>query len=357
MAADDKTEKPTGKRRDEARRKGQVVKSTELNGVVVLAAGLGALMAVGPTIMQGTANAMQAAFALIAKPQTVSSAAGLHSLQTLALSTLEKTVAPIGIICLAGGLLSNIAQTRGLRPTFGLIKPQFSKLNPITGTKNLLGPRAPMELIKVLAKVSLIGGVAAMSLVPMITHLSVGMGTNPTVLGGMLSSNAKSIIERTLIVYALIGVFDFIWQRHQHEKSLKMTKQEVKDESKNAETPPEVRSAIRRRQIQAVRARMMAAVPSADVVVTNPTHYAVALRYDGSHPAPIVVAKGKNLIAAQIRKVAAENNIPIVPDPPLARSLHAMVDLDRMIPAELFAAVAQVLAYVYRMAGRRRLAA
>ena len=357
MPADDKTEKPTGKRRQEARRKGQVAKSTELNGVVVLAAGLGAVISVGPSIVQAAAAAMQTAFALIAKPQTVSSAAGLHSLQSLVMTTMEKTVAPIAIICVAGALLVNIAQTRGLRPTFTVIKPKFSKLNPLTGTKNLLGPRAPMELIKVLAKVSLVAGVAAMTLVPMITHLGTGMGTSPSQLGSLLSSNAKAIVERTLIVYALIGILDFVWQRHRHEKQLKMTKQEVKDESKNAETPPEVRSAIRRRQIQAVRARMMAAVPSADVVVTNPTHYAVALRYDGSLPAPVVVAKGKNLIAAQIRRIAAENNVPIVPDPPLARSLHASVDLDRMIPAELYAAVAQVLAYVYRMAGRRRLAA
>jgi flagellar biosynthetic protein FlhB len=132
-----------------------------------------------------------------------------------------------------------------------------------------------------------------------------------------------------------------------------MTKQEIKDESRNQDLPPEVRSAIRRRRILAARARMMAAVPKADVVVTNPTHYAVALVYDGTKPAPIVVAKGKNLIAAQIRKIATENGVPIMPDPPLARSLHASVELDQMIPAELFAAVAQLLAHVYRMAGRK----
>lgn len=357
MAADDRTEKPTGKRRQEARKKGQIAKSIELNGVVVLAAGLGALIAIGPTVVQGTATAMQAAFALIAKPQEVASAAGLHSLQSLALTTLEKTVAPIAILCLVGGVLANIAQGKGIHPAMSLIKPNFSKINPMTGAKNLFGPRAPMELLKVLAKISVVGGVAAMTLLPMITHLGTGMDTSPSQLGHLLSSNAQSIVERVIIVYALIGIGDFIWARRKHEKSLKMTKQQVKDESKNAETPPEVRAAIRRRQMQAMRARMMAAVPTADVVVTNPTHYAVALRYDGALPAPIVVAKGKNLIAANIRRIAAENNVPIVPDPPLARSLHAMVDVDRMIPAELYAAVAQVLAYVYKMAGRRRLAA
>ena len=136
-----------------------------------------------------------------------------------------------------------------------------------------------------------------------------------------------------------------------------MTKQEVKEESQQQSAPPEVRGAIRRRQMQAARARMMAAIPQADVVVTNPTHFAVALSYDGSHPAPIVVAKGQDLVAKQIRRIAEENDVPIVPDPPLARSLHASVEIGQMIPAELYAAVAQVLAFVYRMAGRRKAAA
>jgi flagellar biosynthetic protein FlhB len=135
-----------------------------------------------------------------------------------------------------------------------------------------------------------------------------------------------------------------------------MTKQEVKEEAKSYQLPAEVKSAIRRRQIQAARARMMAAIPQADVVVTNPTHFAVALQYDGSHPAPVVVAKGQDLVAKQIRRMADESGVPIVPDPPLARSLYNSVEIGQMIPAELFAAVAQVLAFIYKMAGRRRAA-
>src|SRR5205085_11984771 len=142
-----------------------------------------------------------------------------------------------------------------------------------------------------------------------------------------------------------------------HERMLRMSKQGVKEEAKQHSVPPEVRAALRRRQVQAARQRMMAAVPTADVVITNPTHFAVALSYDGSHPAPVVVAKGQDLVAKQIRRLAEENNIPIVPDPPLARTLHKSVEIGQMIPAELFAAVAQVLAFVYRMAGRRRAAA
>ncbi len=133
-----------------------------------------------------------------------------------------------------------------------------------------------------------------------------------------------------------------------------MTKQEVKDENKQKDLPPEVKRALRRRQFQAARARMMAAVPRADVVVTNPTHYAVALEYDGEHTAPIVIAKGKDHVAAQIRRIAEENDVPLVPDPPLARELYRTVEVDQMIPADLYAAVAQVLAFVYRMAARKR---
>jgi flagellar biosynthesis protein FlhB len=354
--AEDKTEKPTAKRKKEARRQGQVAKSTEVNGAVVLIAGLAAISFMGPKVVEGMAGAMRSFFALVAKPNEVSSAAGLHGMVSLVLHTLESTAMPIGVICLAGGLLANVAQV-GMRPTPHVLKPDFKKLNPATGAKQLFGKRLPFELGKVLAKVAVVGAAAAMSLIPLITNLGASMGTTPMALGSLLGDGAKSIIERTVIAYLLIAVVDLIWQRRRHSKDMKMTKQEVKDEGRQTDLPPEIKAAIRRRQMMAARARMMAAIPTADVVVTNPTHYAVALRYDGTLPAPIVVAKGKNLVAAQIRRIATENNIPIVPDPPLARSLHAMVEVDRMIPAELFAAVAQVLAFVYKMAGRRRIAA
>jgi len=152
----------------------------------------------------------------------------------------------------------------------------------------------------------------------------------------------------------VIGLPDYAWKRRRHEQMLKMTKQQVKDETRQYGISAEVKAAQRRRQMQAARARMMAAVPTADVVVTNPTHYAVALLYDGSNPAPVLVAKGKDLIAAQIRRVAEENDVPVVADPPLARALHSSTEIGQAIPQELYAAVAQVLAFVYRMAGRRR---
>jgi flagellar biosynthesis protein FlhB len=356
MANDDKTEKPTGKRKGEARRKGQIAKSTEINGALVLMAGLIAISMQGPSVVNSMVGAMRALFGMVSKPNEVSSAVGLHGILSLIIHTLETTALPIGIICMSGALLANVAQV-GLRPTPYLLKPNFKKLNPAQGAKQIFGKRIGFELGKVLAKVAIVGGAAAMSLVPLITNLGASMGTSPLALGSLLNSGARSIIERITIVYLLIAVVDLIHQRRTHTKTLKMTKHEVKEEGRQSDLPPEIKGAIRRRQVQAARARMMAAIPTADVVITNPTHYAVVLKYDGHLPAPVVVAKGKNLVAAQIRRIATENNIPIVPDPPLARSLHAMVQIDRMIPAELFAAVAQVLAFVYKMAGRRRIAA
>ncbi len=352
----DRTEKATPKHRQEARDKGQVAKSPELGGAAVLAAGLIGITAFGPKIVDTVSSTMRATWAEIANGSAVTSSANLHGLMSIATQALLGTVAPIAALCVAIAVLANVAQV-GIKPHMRALKPDFKRLNPGAGAKRLFGPRIFFETGKSLAKVAIVGAVAAMTLVPMITNLHAGVGTTPSGLGHLMASSAKSIVMRTLMVYVVISVIDYLWQRRSFNKSLKMTKQQVKDESKNTDLPPEVRAAIRRRQMQAARARMMAAIPQADVVVTNPTHYAVALRYDGTHPAPIVVAKGKNLIAAQIRKIAGEHDVPIVPDPPLARSLHASVEIDQMIPGELYAAVAQVLAFVYRLAGRRKAAA
>jgi len=156
------------------------------------------------------------------------------------------------------------------------------------------------------------------------------------------------------VAFLLIGIIDFTWQRYQHEKSLKMTKEEVRQESRQSDLAPEVRGAIRRRQFARARQRMIADVATADVVVTNPTHFAVALRYDGSRPAPEMVAKGVDLVAAAIRKAAEDAGVPVLQNPPLARALHKEVEIGQMIPDSFFAAVAEVLAFVYRTARRRR---
>jgi flagellar biosynthetic protein FlhB len=236
------------------------------------------------------------------------------------------------------------------------LKPDFHRINPASGLKNLVGPNAVFEAIKTVAKVAVVGAVAALALLPGLTGLSSIVGISAGGLGSLSVSKAFGVAEHAAFAYILIGLLDYAWKRYRHEKQLKMTKQEVKDEVRQYGVSSEVKAALRRRQMQAARARMMAAVPTADVVVTNPTHYAVALVYDGKRVAPEVVAKGKDLIAAQIRRIAEEHDVPVIADPPLARALHASVEVGQVIPEELYAAVARVLAFVYRLAGRRRLA-
>lgn len=353
MADASRTEKPTSKRREEARERGSVARSPDLSSAAVLIAGLLGVSIMGAHIVDDVGGAMASIFGQISRPHDVLSGAGLHGLLKLVAMTLLKTVGPIAGMCLAAGVLMNVLQV-GLRFTPQAIQPRFSKLNPATGFRQLFSVDKLFTLAKDLAKVCVVGGLVAMTLVPDITHLGASVGTTPDGLGVLLASSVKGLALRAAAAYLLIGVADYLWSRRQIEQGLMMTKQEVKDESKQKELPPEIKRALRRRQFRAARARMMAAVPRADVVVTNPTHYAVALEYGGEHPAPVVIAKGQDHVAMQIRRVAEEHGIPIVPDPPLARELYRIVELDQMIPATLYAAVAQVLAFVYRLAARKR---
>jgi flagellar biosynthesis protein FlhB len=353
VAQDDRTEKATPKRRGQAREKGQVARSMDLTNAGVLLAGLFGVMLMAPKVLAASASAMTSIFGQIARPHNVISGAGLHGLLKLTETTLLKTVGPIAGMCVAGGIVLNLLQV-GIRFTPKSVRMNFSVLNPVNGLKTLLSPRSTVTLLKALVKMAIVGGLVALALIPDLTKMGAGVGTTPYGLGVLMKSGVKSIALRAALAYLLIGLVDYVWQRRTFEKSLKMTKQDVKQEDKQRDLPPEVKRAIRRKQFLQARARMMAAVPQADVVVTNPTHYAVALEYGGDHLAPIVVAKGKDHIAAQIRKIAEENGVPLVPDPPLARELYRVVEVDQMIPADLYAAVAQVLAFVYRMAARKR---
>lgn len=350
---EDRTEKATPKRRDEAKRKGGGPRSADLNQAGVMMAGLVGLMLMAPKVLNATAAAMSQIFTDISHPHSVITGSGLHGLMMLAETTLLKTVAPIAGMCVAAGIALNLLQV-GLKFNPTAMQPSFGVLNPLNGFKNLFNVKSLFTLGKDLVKVAIIGGLVALALIPDITHLGAAVGTTPYGLGVLMASSVKSIALRATIGYLLIGIVDLVWQRHSFEKSIKMTKQQVKEENKSKDLPAEVKRAIRKRQFQAARARMMAAVPKADVVITNPTHYAVALEYSGESLAPIVVAKGKDHVAAQIRRIAQENGVPLVPNPPLARELFRVVEVDQMIPAELYAAVAQVLAFVYRMAARKR---
>jgi flagellar biosynthetic protein FlhB len=347
----DKTEKATPKRREEARKKGQVAKSPDLNGAVVLLASLFALSIWGPHIWQEMGASMRGTLSMIATPQAVTPG-GIGRLFMEGGRTALLAVAPVALVCLVFGVLSNLAQVK-LKPSLHGLKPDFKRIDPLKGAKNLFGPNLLFEGAKNLTKVGIVGAITAFAVVPKLGELASLVGMAPADLVSKLCGTVLGIAQRAAIAYILIGLADFAYQRWRNEKSMKMDKQEVKEEQKSFTSPPEVRAALRRRQMQAARARMMSAVPEADVVVTNPTHYAVALVYDGTKAAPQVIAKGQDLVAAQIRKVAAENDVPVISDPPLARSLHGSVEVGHQVPEELFAAVAQLLAFVYRVANRK----
>jgi flagellar biosynthesis protein FlhB len=350
--AGEKTEKATPKRRNEARKRGQVARSTDLQGALVLLAGIVALGATGPAMVQHMADVMRQSIAQVATPDVVSSK-GLSTILTGMAKTAALAVAPIAIACTMAGVATSVGMV-GFKPSAQALKPDPKRLNPISGAKNIFGPNALVETVKSILKVGVVAGIVAVALLPKLPEFGGMVGISPVDFGTILAGDMSSLIKRAAFAYLLIGAADFAWQKRRHEKSLKMDKQEIKDEAKEQNTPAEVRSALRRRQMELSRKRMMADVPTADVVVTNPTHFSVALRYDPERAdAPEVIAKGQDHLAMRIRELAREHDVPIVPDPPLARGIYASVDVGHQIPEEFFGAVAAVLAFVYRTAARR----
>jgi flagellar biosynthesis protein FlhB len=350
--AGEKTEKATPKKRSEARQKGQVARSVDLQGAVVLMAGIVALGSAGPGLVQRMGDVMRAAITQISSPEVVSKQ-GIGLLMASAGKAALLAVAPIAVTCVLAGVLASVGMV-GFKPSGKALKPDFRRINPASGAKNLFGPNALVETAKSIAKVGVVAAIVAFALLPRLPEFGGMVGLTPNDFGSILSADMGSLVKRAAFAYLFIGIADFAWQKRRTEKSMKMDKQEVRDEAKNQDLPAEVRSMIRRRQMEASRKRMMSAVPQADVVVTNPTHYSVALRYDTNRAdAPEVVAKGKGIIALRIRELAAEHGVPVVPDPPLARGLYASVEIGHLIPEEFFGAVAAVLAFVYRTAARR----
>jgi flagellar biosynthetic protein FlhB len=351
MAGGEKTEKATPKRKQEARRKGQVAKSQDLGGAVVLLASLLSLSALGPMAWGHMRDAMLRSLSLIATPDVIDHA-GIGKVLINTMTDAALGTGPIALVCMLTGVLTGVLQV-GWKPSMGALKPDPKRINPISGAKNLFGMHFLFESVKTVVKFAVVGAIAAMALFGQLDELGALVGLAPAELLSRASETILQIAQRGAMAYLVIALVDFAWQRHRFEKQMKMAKEDVKQEHKGQEVSAEVRGAIRRRQMQGARARMMADVPGADVVVTNPTHFAVALRYGNDAPAPVVVAKGQDLIAARIRSIAGEHGVPVISDPPLARALHASVEIGYEISEELFGAVAQLLAFVYRTAGRR----
>jgi flagellar biosynthetic protein FlhB len=353
--ASDRTERATPKRREEARKRGQVARSQEVGNALGLLALFSILAVLGGWLLGSFRELMADGLATAGDGTDLTPSEALGRL-TGAFWAGGRLVLPFLIVGGVVALLASIIQVRP-RITPQALKPRFSVLNPVNGVKRLFSRRSLVTLIKDLVKVAVIGGVAywtVSSAIPEIVGLTgAGPGQILAVVGGLVLRLGFAVAG----AYLVIAVADALFERWQHEKDLRMTKDEVKREHKDQETSPEVRAALRRRAREMANRRMMAAVPSADVVITNPTHFAVALRYARSLPAPLVVAKGQDRMAFRIMEAARAHGITVLQDPPLARSLFAAVEVGQYVPGESFAAVAEILAYVYRVGGRQPAAA
>jgi len=343
----DKSEEPTEKRLTDARKKGQVPRSKELNTFVALMTASVMLLFVGDSIVKGLAELMRQQFS-ISREIIFDPASPVIFFEQVVLDGLlliVPLVVPLVIVALFTPMMMG-----GWNFTMESMAPKFSKMNPFSGLKRMFGIQGIVELLKAVVKIALVFTVAG-SLFS--SYLDQFMGLSSLPLNTAVVKAADIIMFSLLILSStlvLVVAIDVPYQLWNNKRQLKMTKQEVKDESKEQEGNPEVKGHIRRKQMEMSQQRMMDEVPKADVIVTNPAHYAVALKYDpmGS-AAPVVVAKGVDLIAAQIRNIAVGVDIPLVAAPPLARALFYSSEVGEEIPRGLFLAVAQVLAYVFQL--------
>ena len=337
--SEEKTEKPTAKKNKENRKEGQVPRSQEFGGwASMLAAALAMPLLLGHEL-DALQELMVTSFTAAEVPNVPEALERLGA----GLRHIALTLVLLGSGVLLIGVAAALAQG-GFFLATKAVKPKFSKLNPISGAKRIFGLQALWEGAKMLLKTSVLGALAY-GIIAEIMPLVGGLVPISTMLS-TVQDETLHLIRNVAIGALVLGTVDYLFQRRRMGKQTRMTKHEVKQEHKNSEGDPLLKSAIRSRQLAASRNRMIAEVPTADVVLVNPTHVAVALRYEAERGAPRVVARGAGAVAQRIREVAGEHRVPLVQDVPLARALHSSTQVGQEIPAELFAAVAQVLAFV-----------
>lgn len=352
----EKTEEPTAKKLQDARKEGQVAKSKEVTSAFELLAFFIVLYVWVEYMGTFFVGDMYDVYSQI--PEYVKMYDGYIQDQTFSAIFVQSmlrillTMAPFLLVGFMVAFLTNVLQVKW-RPTTKPLQPKFSKLNPINGFKRFFSVNSLVELVKSLLKLGLIGYVVYSYLrdnMPSL-YLFYDISLNQGIM--QIGTLVVNLGIRISLFYMIIAVLDYVYQKVKFKKDMKMTKQEVKDEYKNQEGDPQIKSKQRQRMQEASRRRMMQQLPQADVVITNPTHYAVAIKYDPElYDAPYVIAKGADYLAQKIRETAKENHIEIVENKPLARMLYANVDVGSVVPPELYQAVAEVLAFVYHLQGR-----
>jgi len=346
----ERTEDPSLKRREDFRKKGQVAQSKEVQTAALFSVGLLFWLFYMPHFWEGlstlVASIWQSAWEFQGTPQATT-ILSIHLTKEMGL-----LLAPLFLLILIIGFFSSFFQFGWLLTGVPLI-PDFSKLDPIAGMGRIFSKRALLESIKSIAKVTLIGWIAFSTVMAKFNEALILVDTSTTATMIFLAKTAGLILAKVCGLLILLAFIDFLYVRWEMEQKLKMTKQEQKEEFKESEGDPHVKAQIRAIQQQMARKRMMAEVPKADAVITNPTHLAVAIRYDqATMAAPIIVAKGADYVAMRIREVARENNVPLIENPPVARLLHKL-DLGTPIPEEMFKAVAEILAHIYSLKGKK----
>lgn len=343
----EKTEQATPKRREDARRKGQVARSSELSSIAILATGLLALSGLGPYMLDQLGVFMIDALTNGVKVEINSTNLYLHTGSWVL--GYARIIVPIVALLVVAALAVNYAQV-GLLFTLQPLTPKAERISPFSGVKRIFSSKGLVELAKSLFKIGAVVYVTYLTISAdinnLVSYMDMGVGQIFTLSGDIILTLAFRIILLLLIM----AILDYSFQRWDYEKNLRMTRQEVREEVKQQEGDPMVRSRVRNLQREMSQQRMMDDVMTADVVVTNPTHVAVALKYDMENmPAPLVVAKGQRLVAQRIKEVARDAGIPLVENKPLARALFKVVQIGDEIPEDLFKAVAQVLAFVFQL--------
>jgi len=348
----EKTESATPKRRSEMRQKGQIPKSKELVTAIVLLISFYSMKVLAKYIFADMALAVRSFLNFPKEIDKSFTTENIIDIYIRVIIIMAKSLAPILLIIALVAIIVNYAQV-GAIFTAKPLMPNLNKLNPVEGFKRLFSKHAFVDLIKSILKIVIIGYVV-------VDYLRDNYKIIPQLLDMNIESSfvyiGNTLINvgiRAAVVLLILSVFDLAFQKWEYEQNIKMTKQEVKDEYKMIEGNPQIKGKIREKQRQLALRRMIAEVPKADVIITNPTHFAIAVKYDSAvSDAPLVIAKGKDLIAQRIKDVARDNKVPVVENKPLAQALYKSVDIGGKIPAELYKAVAEVLAYVYSLKGK-----
>jgi flagellar biosynthetic protein FlhB len=347
----ERTEQATPKKREEARKKGQVAKSRELPSIAVLLAGLMTLFWGSSWFYHNLVTVMRYYLHQITYPHILVS--NMHSFAITGFKQVTLILWPLFLAIFLVAILSNYLQI-GPLASFEAIKPKWSKISPTEGFKRLFSAQAMMEFAKSLFKLGVVSWIAYNIVVKEFPNLPPLIDQSPEQIISYIGHVSFALFWKTCLVMIFLAIIDFIFQKYEFEKSIRMTKQEIKEEYKQTEGDPNVKSRIRSIQREQARKRMMAEVPQADVIITNPTHLAIAIKYEsGRMKAPMVIAKGAGLVAEKIREIARKHSIPVIENKPLARSLYQLVDMGEVIPESLYRAVAEVLAYVYGLKGKK----